>query len=50
MRGWGSDDFGHHQVRFIFTNKPENRIREASGRIAAFASELSRGRSAASRR
>jgi len=42
MRGWGSDDFGHHQVRFIFTNEPENRIRVAGRRIAAFASELSR--------
>jgi len=37
MRGWGSDDFGAHQVRFIFSNEPEERIREAGRRIAEFA-------------
>jgi aspartate/methionine/tyrosine aminotransferase len=37
MRGWGSDDFGAHQVRFIFSNEPEVRIREAGRRITEFA-------------
>jgi N-succinyldiaminopimelate aminotransferase len=37
MRGWGSDDFGAHQVRFIFSNEPEERIREAGRRIVEFA-------------
>jgi aspartate/methionine/tyrosine aminotransferase len=37
MQGWGSDDFGEHLVRLIFTNEPEERLREAGGRIAAFA-------------
>ena len=37
MRGWGSDDFGAHQVRFIFSNEPEDRIREAGRRIVEFA-------------
>jgi N-succinyldiaminopimelate aminotransferase len=36
MRGWGSDDFGAHQVRFIFSNEPEARIREAGRRIREF--------------
>jgi N-succinyldiaminopimelate aminotransferase len=37
MQGWGSDDFGQHLVRLIFTNEPEARLREAGRRIAAFA-------------
>ncbi len=37
MRGWGADDFGVHEVRFIFTNEPEDRLREAGRRVAAFA-------------
>ncbi|HWK26296.1 MAG TPA: pyridoxal phosphate-dependent aminotransferase [Solirubrobacter sp.] len=37
MQGWGSDDFGEHVVRLIFTNEPEARLREAGRRIAAFA-------------
>jgi aspartate/methionine/tyrosine aminotransferase len=37
MRGWGADDFGAHEVRFIFTNEPEERLREAGRRVAAFA-------------
>jgi aspartate/methionine/tyrosine aminotransferase len=37
MQGWGSDDFGEHLVRLIFTNEPEERLREAGRRIAAFA-------------
>jgi aspartate/methionine/tyrosine aminotransferase len=37
MHGWGSDDFGTHQVRFIFSNEPEERIREAGRRITEFA-------------
>ena len=37
MQGWGSDDFGEHLVRLIFTNEPEDRLREAGRRIAAFA-------------
>jgi N-succinyldiaminopimelate aminotransferase len=40
MRGWGSDDFGTYQVRFIFTNEPEHRIREAGRRIASLARAL----------
>jgi len=40
MRGWGSDDFGAHQVRFIFTDEPEDRIRDAGRRIATFARSL----------
>ncbi len=34
MQGWGSDDFGEHFVRLIFTNEPEDRLREAGRRIA----------------
>jgi aspartate/methionine/tyrosine aminotransferase len=34
MQGWGSDDFGEHLVRLIFTNEPEDRLREAGRRIA----------------
>jgi aspartate/methionine/tyrosine aminotransferase len=37
MQGWGSDDFGEYLVRLIFTNEPEERLREAGRRIAAFA-------------
>lgn len=40
MRGWGSDDFGTYQVRLIFTNEPEQRIREAGRRLVAFARGL----------
>ena len=40
MQGWGADDFGEHLVRLIFTNEPEDRLREAGRRIAAFADEL----------
>lgn len=36
MVAWGSDDFGMDHVRFIFTNEPEERIREAMRRLAAF--------------
>jgi aspartate/methionine/tyrosine aminotransferase len=36
MVAWGSDTFGHQHVRFIFTNEPEERLREAAGRIARF--------------
>ena len=42
MQGWGSDDFGEHLVRLIFTNEPEDRLREAGRRIAAFADRQSR--------
>ena len=41
MRGWGSDDFGRFEVRFIFTNEPEDRLREAGRRIAELARSLS---------
>ena len=37
MQGWGSDDFGEYLVRLIFTNEPEDRLREAGRRIARFA-------------
>jgi aspartate/methionine/tyrosine aminotransferase len=40
MQGWGADDFGEHLVRLIFTNEPEDRLREAGRRIAAFADRL----------
>lgn len=40
MRGWGADDFGTHQVRFIFTNEPEERLREAGRRLAGLARSL----------
>jgi aspartate/methionine/tyrosine aminotransferase len=36
MVAWGRDTFGHQHVRFIFTNEPEERLREAVGRIARF--------------
>jgi aspartate/methionine/tyrosine aminotransferase len=36
MQGWGADDFGEHFVRLIFTNEPEDRLREAGRRIARF--------------
>jgi aspartate/methionine/tyrosine aminotransferase len=36
MVAWGRDDFGSQHVRFIFTNEPEERLREAAKRIAAF--------------
>lgn len=36
MVAWGSDDFGHDHVRFIFTNEPEERLLTAADRIAAF--------------
>ncbi|WP_432838669.1 pyridoxal phosphate-dependent aminotransferase [Dactylosporangium sp. CA-092794] len=45
MQGWGSDDFGEHLVRLIFTNEPEDRLREAGRRIAAFADGLAGGSS-----
>lgn len=37
MQGWGSDDFGEYLVRLIFTNEPDDRLREAGQRIVAFA-------------
>jgi aspartate/methionine/tyrosine aminotransferase len=40
MQGWGSDDFGEHLVRLIFTNEPEERLREAGRRIVALAERL----------
>jgi N-succinyldiaminopimelate aminotransferase len=40
MQGWGADDFGEHLVRLIFTNEPEDRLREAGRRIAAFADRV----------
>ena len=36
MVAWGSDAFGHQHVRFIFTNEPEDRLREAIQRITRF--------------
>lgn len=36
MMAWGRDDFGSEHVRFIFTNEPEERLREAARRITAF--------------
>lgn len=43
MAGWGSDDFGRHHVRLIFTNEPPERIVEAGRRIAQFADRLAAG-------
>jgi N-succinyldiaminopimelate aminotransferase len=43
MQGWGSDDFGEHLVRLIFTNEPEERLREAGRRIAALAQRMVTG-------
>ena len=43
MQGWGADDFGEHLVRLIFTNEPEDRLREAGRRIAAFADSCNPG-------
>ncbi len=40
MQGWGTDDFGEHLVRLIFTNETEGRLRDAGRRIAAFADRL----------
>jgi aspartate/methionine/tyrosine aminotransferase len=40
MQGWGSDDFGEHLVRLIFTNEPEERLREAGRRIARFSASV----------
>jgi N-succinyldiaminopimelate aminotransferase len=39
MHGWGSDDFGEHLVRLIFTNEPEDRLREAGRRLATLAQD-----------
>ena len=36
MVAWGADDFGRHHVRFIFTDEPEERLREAGALVAAF--------------
>jgi aspartate/methionine/tyrosine aminotransferase len=36
MVAWGSDDFGDHHVRFIFTNEPPERLVEAGKRIRDF--------------
>jgi aspartate/methionine/tyrosine aminotransferase len=43
MVAWGSDEFGHQHVRFIFTNEPEERLREAVQRIARFVQRHSSG-------
>ena len=40
MMGWGSDAFGHHLVRLIFTNEPDDRLIEAGHRIARFAEKV----------
>jgi aspartate/methionine/tyrosine aminotransferase len=42
MVAWGADDFGYDHVRFIFTNEPEDRLREAAARIAEFVGGLGR--------
>jgi aspartate/methionine/tyrosine aminotransferase len=42
MQGWGSDDFGEYLVRLIFTNEPEERLREAGRRLAEFADRMFR--------
>jgi aspartate/methionine/tyrosine aminotransferase len=43
MPGWGADDFGRYAVRFIFSNEPEDRLREAGRQVAAFARSLDEG-------
>lgn len=40
MVAWGSDSFGWHHVRFIFTNEPEERLREAGRRIREYVDDL----------
>jgi N-succinyldiaminopimelate aminotransferase len=40
MHGWGSDDFGEHLVRLIFTNEPEHRLREAGRRLVRLADRV----------
>jgi aspartate/methionine/tyrosine aminotransferase len=40
MPGWGADDFGRYAVRLIFSNEPEERLREAGRHIVAFAHSL----------
>jgi aspartate/methionine/tyrosine aminotransferase len=37
MVAWGRDDWGAGHVRFIFTDEPEERLREAGARVAEFA-------------
>lgn len=37
MHGWGRDTFGTNLVRLIYTNEPEQRLREAGRRIAELA-------------
>lgn len=37
MQGWGSDSFGEHLVRLIYSNEPPERLYEAGTRIAEFA-------------
>jgi aspartate/methionine/tyrosine aminotransferase len=40
MRGWGSDDFGAEQVRFIFSNEPPERLQAAGQRLVDFVRSL----------
>lgn len=40
MPGLGADEFGRYAVRLIFSNEPEERLREAGRRIVAFAHSL----------
>jgi aspartate/methionine/tyrosine aminotransferase len=42
MVAWGADDFGRHHVRFIFTDEPEERLREAGALVAGFVRGLGR--------
>ena len=42
MVAWGADDFGRHHVRFIFTDEPEARLREAGALVADFVRGLER--------
>jgi aspartate/methionine/tyrosine aminotransferase len=40
MVAWGADDFGYDHVRFIFTDEPEERLREAGALIAEFVATM----------
>jgi aspartate/methionine/tyrosine aminotransferase len=42
MVAWGADDFGYDHVRFIFTDEPEERLREAGALVARFVERLAR--------
>jgi aspartate/methionine/tyrosine aminotransferase len=40
MVAWGAEDWGHEHVRFIFTNEPEERLREAGRLVREFVASV----------